>query len=542
MILDFNKIKETIKAGTPDWVSIARKYSKKLEVHINGIGTAEYLSQVTGYENDRQYRLREKYATSNKFVFENLLRPVDKVFSANGGSKLLNTKTEQSNKILSEKLSNLVEGYPVRKWIEQVQSNKYYTDPSGVCFFEWEGVETYPTFKNINSIRNYESDGRQIEWILFEPEKRIDAKGVELPGDFYRFVDDEKDYLIYVVDEHFTIIEDETFDNPWGYVPAFTNSNISDSTLSYHISPIDSVIELADHYLRTNSVKNIYEFLHGYPIFWAYVEPCRTCDGTGLYDGKTCHTCNGDGHTFTKDVSDIIKLKPPRTTDEPQLAPDVAGYVQPDLDVWREQREELDWLWGLMHFSMWGTAQQDQAENETATAAFIDVQPVNDRLNKFADAFEQTEKLVTDILGDFYLLENYNGASINYGRRFLVEPPDIIWKKYITAKKDGAPKVSLDYLLTQYYQSEFKDDVEGLITAQKGIKIEPFIHSTSAEINLLPVMNEDKLAKFYFNEFWRSLKQQDIILKDVEVLKAEFETYLMTKKVETKEEDERNIV
>ena len=182
-----------------------------------------------------------------------------------------------------------------------------------------------------------------------------------------------------------------------------------------------------------------------------------------------------------------------------------------------------------MHFTMWGTAVQD-GENKTATAAFIDVQPVNDRLNKFADAFEQTEKIMTDFVCKFYIRDNYEGASINYGRRFLVEPPDAIWNKYMEAKEKGSPKISLDYLLTQFYQSEFKDDFESMIVAQKGLKLEPFIHKTDEEINSLPVLQEDKLAKFYFNEFWKSLKSQDIILKDVEVLKNEFHTYLETKK------------
>jgi len=534
--LTIDEIKAIIQLGTPDWVRVARKQFNKLNVHINGIGTAEYLSHINGHENERQFQLRKDLATSNKFVFENLLRPVDKVFSANGGSTIVKTKSETSQKLLASKLSNVTNGFSVKKWIENIQSNKYYSDPSGIVFFEWSEGETYPTLKNIHCVRNYKSNGRLLDWVLFEPEKRVDESGVEKPGEYYRLVDDSYDYIIHVIDKDIRIIEDETFDNPWPKVPAIINSNVYDPTLTYHISPVDSVMDLADHYLRTTSVKNIYEFLHGYPIFWAYVEPCRRCDGTGLYNGNVCDICNGDGHTFTKDVSDIIKLKPPKSGDDPKIAPDVAGYIQPDLETWGEQRTELDWIWGLMHFTMWGTARQDKADNETATAAFIDVQPVNDRLNKFADAYEQTEQLMTDIIGFFYIRDNYQGSSVNYGRRFLVEPPDVIWKKYESAKEKGSPKISLDYLLTQFYQSEFKDDKENMIIAQKGIMIEPFIHKTDEQINLLPVNPEDKLAKFYFNEFWRTLKTQDIILKDTEQIKKDFESYLKTKKLENGQE------
>jgi hypothetical protein len=530
-ILTLDEIRDIIELGVPDWIKAARKETEKLQVHVNGINTAGYLDHITGYENSRQFLLRKQYATSNKFVFENLLRPVDKVFSATGGGTIIKTKTETSQKILSVKLDNITGGYSIRKWIENIQSNKYYSDPSGLIFFEWNKDETFPTLKNIFSIQNYSYDGRSIEWVLFEPFKKTNNEGVEQPGDFYRLVDDAKDYLIHVVDKDFTIVEDDTFVNPWGYVPAITNSNILDSTLSYYISPVDPVVELADNYLLSTSVKNIYQFLHGYPIFWAYVEPCRKCDGTGLYEGSECSMCHGDGHTFTKDVSDVIKLKPPKATDEPVLAPDVAGYVEPSNTTAPEMRTNIDWLWGLMHFTMWGTATQDKAENETATAAFIDVQPVNDRLNKFADAFEQTEKLMTNIIGKFYIRDNYEGASINYGRRFLVEPPDVIWKKYETAKEKGSPKISLDYLLTQFYQSEFKDDKKNMVIAQKGIRIEPFIHKTDEQINSLPVQDLDKTAKYYFNEWWRTLKSQDILLKDIKVLQEEFKEYLKTKKI-----------
>lgn len=530
MVKTFDEIKDLINAPHPVWVDLARKEEKKLNVHINGIGTTDYLKQIEGIENDRQYQLRIKTATSNKYIFENLLRPVDKVFSANGGSAHIQTKTDQSKQYLSEKVDNFNGGFSLRKWIEVIQSNKYYSSPSGLLFFEWKDLETWPTFKSIHAIKNYSKTGRKIDWVLFEGEKRKDSTGKEKPGEYFRFVDSDFDYLIYKLDTNIQLIEDETFENPFGFVPAITNSNVQDSTLTYNVSPVDSVIELADHYLRTNSVKNIYEFLHGYPIFWAIVESCRKCDGTGLYNGETCTKCNGDGHTFRKDVSDVLKIKPPRTNDDPKIAPDIAGYIQPDLETWREQRVELEWLYNLMSFAIWGTT-QERAENETATGAFIDVQPVNDRLNKFADAYEQTEKLLIDILGTFYIRENYEFSSVNYGRRFLVEPPDKIWDKYQKAKTAGSPKESLDYLLTSFYMSEFKDDKKSLSIALKGIDIEPFVHKTDEELNSLPVSDEDKKRKFYFNDFWKTVDIEIKLIKSVEELNKMFDEYILTKKL-----------
>jgi hypothetical protein len=183
---------------------------------------------------------------------------------------------------------------------------------------------------------------------------------------------------------------------------------------------------------------------------------------------------------------------------------------------------------------MWGTTHKT-SENETATAAFLDVQPVNDRLNHFADAFEQTEKLMTDIIGHFYIASNYEGCSINYGRRFLVESPDKVWEKYQNAREKGANKITLNYLLKQFYQSEYKNDYENLIVSEKGIKIEPFVHLTDEQVNNLPLTEIDKTGKFYFDEWWKNQKIEDIILKDIEKLKQEFNEFINQKQNERQE-------
>lgn len=524
MVLTEDQIKELIRAGEPKWIDEARKQHEKLEVHINGCDVAEYLQSINHYENARQYELRKTFATSNKYVFANLLRPVDKIFSAKGGNKTVSASTRAKEEKLKGYLSEVSPGYSITDWIQKVQSNKFYTDPNGLVFFEINNRKPEPTLKSIEKVFNYVAKGRLVEFVIFEPYKKpnIDAE-------FYRVVDDKFDYLFKKQGEVISKVEEETYPILFSKCPAIINSDILDYELKYKKSPVDDVIELADHYLNTSSVKNIYEFLHGYPIFWAYVQPCRKCDGTGLYEGDTCPKCGGEGHTFRKDVSDVIKLKPPKSTDEPILAPDVAGYVQPELEVWREQRNELDWIWGLMHFSMWGTALQEKVENETATAAFLDVQPVNDKLNFLTDSFESMEKLMTDFIGEFYLRESYKGSSINYGRRFLVESPDQIWNKYEKAREKGSPKVSLDYLLNQFYQAEFANDIESLTIALKGIKLEPFVHKSDEEISkLTEIKIEDKFRKYYFNEWFKSLKYEDILIKDSESLKTDFETFINT--------------
>ena len=514
-------IKQIILAGLPQWVIDAREQTKRLQVHINGIGVPEYLEQIDKYENDRQYELRKKYFTSNRFLFANLLRHVDKVFSAQGGSRFYGIEDEGQKSELLNHLNDIRHGKSLRKWIESVQSNKYYSDPCGLVFFEWTTDSCYPTLKGINNIFNYKAKGRGVEWVIFAPENTD-------KGDIYRVVDGKSDFTIRIHKEQVEVIE--KFENPWGFVPAIINSDRIAPTLDKHESPVEEIIELADHYLRTGSVKNIYEFLHGFPLFWAYAPKCNKCNGTGLYEGETCPNCQGDGNTFRKDVSDIIKLRPPSDSEEPKIAPDIAGYVEPATATWTNQRDELDWLWKLMHFTLWGTVTAEKADRETALGRFMDIQPVNDRLNKFTDAFEDLEEKMVNIIGAFHF-KNFVSATINYGRIYMIESPDDIWQRYKQARSEGSPKALLDYFLIQYYQSEFVNDSSKLLLYQKALKIEPFVHKTDEEI--IAIGDPNLITKkIYFNEWFVTLTEEQILMTDADKLIKMYEEFLNGKTIQ----------
>lgn len=520
-----------IQLGRPQWVDDARLEHKRLNVHINGgqAQTAAYLEAIDTIENSNQLHLRQKFLTTNKHALSNLSRPIDKVFSAKGGGNLYNTKTDARDKKLRNILSNVRHGKNIRNWIKDIQANKYYTDSAGLVFFEWNKKDTYPTIKSIQSIQNYESDGRELEWVLFEPIIEV-VDGKETENKLYRFVDDSKDYLIREKNNQFEVIEEETFKNPFGKVPAIINSDIINSELTHNESPFEVVVSLADHYLRTGTIKNLNEFLHGYPIFWRYLTDCKRCKGTGMISGNDCAYCNGTGVNLSKDVTDIIQLERP-TNEQPVLAPDVAGYVTPDITSWQEMRTEQEYIMALMELTMWGSKMQKDVNNETATAAFLNVQPVNDRLNSFSDAFEDMEKKMTDLIGVFYL-KNYEGSSINYGRRYLVELPEAIWNKYEKARREGVSKIALDYLMVQFYQAEYSNDIESLAIAQKGIKLEPFIHKTDEELVALPVSQEDKKAKIYFNEWFKSLDTLELLSRDINELSNLYSEFLTTKNID----------
>ena len=85
-------------------------------------------------------------------------------------------------------------------------------------FVEYKDKSAYPTYKSISTIRDYKTNGRGVDWVIFEPIKvEKDNKIVEK----VRVYDSEYDYMYLFENQTLTLIEEETFKNQWGYVPAY---------------------------------------------------------------------------------------------------------------------------------------------------------------------------------------------------------------------------------------------------------------------------------------------------------------------------------
>ena len=507
-----------------DNIRLATKHHKKLNMHVNGVGVVAYLDKIEKYETQAKLELRQQVARSNRAIFSSLLRPFDKVFSAKGGSTdyLLKGAAEKN---MIEKMDNVADGLSMRKWVENKWTNKFVTDPNGIIFIEVDGVKAYPTYKAITVIHDYVmKDGTGFEYLILEPDKYHWMKD---GSTYYRVVDDKWDYMIEYKGQTVTILWDYTYVNRFGEVPARTNSDLFDPTNDIKASPIDASIELADEYLRDTSIHSIYKFLHGYPIFWAYLPDCPICNGTGKVEGKPCSVCSATGKKLKKDVSDIVSLTIPEG-DEQKVSPDVAGYVAPDLPTWSQQVEELNWLYRGLEFTIWGVYTRDTTGERTAFETAIDAQPINDRLNKFTDSAEMVERWAVKMIGRYYS-SNYTGASINYGRRFLIEPADMILNKLGEAIAKGLPETTTMYYQKQYYHTEFANNTRQLAKYLKLIDVEPWPFQSIKEVKEMELSDEDYLRKVYYQEWLASLTEEEILTTDKNKLVEKLTNYVKDK-------------
>lgn len=520
MVLTTEQLKDILKnRPNATVINAAINQSKKLKAHITGIGKDDFLTQITGLENSKQLELRKTYSRSNKDIFARIHRPEDKIFSAKGSSHYYEI-AESSKALFSERLLDVYNGFSSRKWVEVFAMQYLHIDPMGLVFMEVKDNKTYPTYKSSYNIFDYKLKGRDLEYVIFKTQKQNE----------FRVVDDNEDKIVKWDGETLVTLTDNIYPNYYKKVPAIIISDILNKDSEYFTSPDWEIIEIADEYLRECSVKSIYKLRHGFPKAWQYVTVCNTCKGSGMFKGETCESCNGMGKAITKDTSEVVTLPIP-LEGQPTIAPNVAGYVSPDIAGWTKMSDELLQLENLMNQTYWGTHQKEDTSNETATGRFIDVQPVNDRLSKFSKWASNIETFIADSIGKIEFENSFKKANINYGTRYLIETPDEVWNKYEKARKSGAPISTLDDLLLEYYESKYQNNSVLLVKYIKLMKIEPFVHQTIIECKNTVVNTADYNAKLYFSEWLNSIDESNILNKTITELSKMLTDYVNQKQI-----------
>jgi hypothetical protein len=498
-------------------IKIGREMQKELTALVEGDGFKDLLiNRIEKIEGQDKSIARKKYSRSIVDLFERLLLPISNVYNSTGGSKFYEITSETLKAKFFDLITNVRGGKTIQGYVEETATQLYHIDPNGLIFMEYDSDKWIkPVYKPTTSILSYEYTGQQVDVVLFEPEKTEN-------GLLYRLVDGKKDYTFLLSGERYILIEDKTFEHPFNGVPAIIISNIEKVNANIRLSPISKVTELAKEYARDQSIKTIYKFLNGFPIHWRYVTQCRDCHGAKKTGEGTCKTCDGHGYYKSKDVTDMVTLPVPEG-DQPKLAPDIAGHINPSIEVWDKYDNEIDMLEKVANKTIWGSFMVE-GQNETATGRWIDVQPVINKLNKYSDWAEFVEFKMSQW---YYQWLNPNStdiiAAISYGRRFIVDSQDVILDKYKEAKEKGANASVLDKLLTEYITSKYKNDGRGLREELLKLRLEPHVHLSIIETNDVFGRNEAN-KKSLFSKWWKSLDMDDKI-KDADQLSKDFDKW-----------------
>jgi hypothetical protein len=515
-----DKIRSYPKA--PEWVIKSREAHKELKALKTGENFNELLiKKFEKIESSDRQVARNKYSKDIRDLFSRVYQPRDNVFRAAGGS-VTDTYSSEANK---KKYLEAARNYKGQKTIKQYLADSFFdladVDPNGLIFTEYVAdTKIYPTYKSINDIRVYESDGQLCDYVIFEP---VDVTVSNRPLKKWRVVDDKKDYSIIQDGDTYYPDEEGTFDHPFGLVPSVILSGKQKTGSELRTSELFPIIKLSETYSIDKSVYTIYNLQCGFPDRWRYEKTCRTCHGTGKTGGgDSCGSCGGK----TRDVTDVNVLETPREDDP--ILPAMSGFVSPDFEYLTLTRASLQEQEDKIDSTVWGTKRISEGGNETATGRFIDVQPVMNKLTTDSDTVEwvynQLSIYIQSWINNGEIIDNQFYVSL--GNRFIIESQDVLIDRYSKSRIDGDNVVILDKALDEVLLAKYQNNPESLKKAQKKRIVEPYVHNSITEVNEI-FGSREAAKKVLFVQFW----EQADISKEADVLVREFETFFNTSKL-----------
>lgn len=500
----------------PLWVVTAREYHKDWKALYYGEDFREKLLRIEHIESEKRAEARKKYSRPIKDLCEKHTRPIDSVYSAIGGSKNYPglTNENQKRKFL-ETIANLRENKSLEKWLETYWAKDLYiVDPSGLIFLEYFGTEWIkPTYKSIQSIRNYECNGQKLNWLLFEP---LIDEDIE----YYRYVDNENDLTIQVKGDKASIVQEKSFQHPFGTVPALTCSNIQRLGMDGKLSPFDKIKEDLEEYLRDQGVLSIYKYKN---IISIPVRPgiiCNECRGTGKIDHQECRTCNGTGEIMRKDVTDEIIIPIDITADNVNFPQNIGYYLQPDLDTAKYYEENLEKKAMSQYDTLWGITIERETQ-QTATEVMINAQPKIHKLNEWSDVAQYMEYEFTEMIANWMFPNKNKSANVStiyYGRVYLIRTTEQIMEELTKAIKDGLPDSIKHKIYVEYITTKFKNDPEVLMDELKKSHLEYWPFYNVKEVSDYLGMDAAR-KKMLFTDWWETLNDEEKIKSEEELEK-----------------------
>jgi hypothetical protein len=566
-------------------ISKAQAMNSKLMMHLYGQNVNAFMKQDNYFENADVYKSRVEKPMSNKDLWERILNEESIIFAARGGSARFNLSKEQEEQF-NAVLSNVRYNISLRKWIETFALPAYRSDPMGLIFIEVEQLlqvdgqpintpKCYPTYKSIQSIHDYQPNGRTLEYVCFhlfvnelaeygindkEESANISnpnnaAPNQEKKSAYYRFVDSEKDVIVKQSNGKVIVVSEPIMSQPNpvandrfnGRVPAFIISDlIHFDDPNCFASPISQIVELADGFLYDRSIRDLQKKYHGFAKTFEPLVVCSTCSGVGQVKGSACPDCTipgqnqGTGYKLKTKVGDVLRFPMKDLLENTGFdVKKIFGYVAPPIDTWDKQDLNLVQTEQLIYYSYWGCAQtktvqgpqQQKDAEETATKTEANLRPKYARLNKTCDWVQTTINDVANLMGLFWFDTAWKGANIIMSRNFILESPEDLLEDYLEARKENAPDFILDELMMKYINANFQDNPLELAKMIKLFEVNPFVHATVKEVEDSPIItDEEKLMKRYFSEWSDSKKAIEIIDKPIEALKADLRAYAATKK------------
>jgi len=508
-----------------DRIARGREIKEDHELVVCGIGLKEYLRKIEGFETEKLFELKKNLIKERIVpIYDTNTKPMNKIFSANGGSTKILIEDEKKLQDFEEKIKTLKKnGYGVEKWMELIWKTKVNIDPNGIAFLEMEKEipdSPYLTYKAITDIYDYDYTNLLLDYVIFEPieiKEKSKIKLLALLGinerynKSYRVVDDALDYEIFTDGKNWVVNQENTIPNYFGKTPGIILSTALDDKTNARNTYIFKSLSLAFEWIQDYSINVVYKTKQAFPYVGAVASACPECKGEGDLKGVKCERCSGTGETQSRDVSEVRSIPVNPETGEVMLKGNIAQFIQPDLNTCTKQEETMKMEEESIYSTTWGGVSDVSKTNKNEKTAFeisILREPETAKLNTISSNAELVTNSIIGLLGKLFYPDDFKGVEKRFGRRYDIKSTDELLEIYENGVKEGLAVTILNRMLLDYYQSFFKNSPDLLARQIKLMDIEPFLHNKMMDAEKLAISGKkdvDYIIKLnltrYLNKF-----------------------------------------
>lgn len=521
-------------------LDVARKNSAEIHMYVTGEKLKENIEALPYFEKDELTRLRKKLSRTTKDIFDRLLAPCDKVFTALGGYESYGLDKEKEREFVMF-LNNIRNGMTTKEWVHNIAFMAKFVDPMSLTYIEIDSNgNPYPTYKSTAVIVDYKLNGRIPEYVILElsnEDKEVLSQftNVDTTLKYYRAVDELNEYFIEFKGEESKLVY--TINHNLGYIPAKVNGDKYIFNSKYIASDLEPLMELVQDYFNDNSSKSLFKKYQMHAKEWSIASDCTQCKGEGVFGGEDCNRCNGTGREPSVKVAQSLSI--PLNEDGSMSVPTPPmGYVVPPTESWQMINEELERLKKDIYDTFYDCQVGLQtaginysgnnnvgSEQRTATEVILNEKHKEPTLKKISVWAADIHKFIADCCKKI-LYNASSGSSVSYGNKFVLYEPQALMETYITLKREKAPITLLDDTLMSIYDAEYTNNPLQLKKHIILMGVEPLIHNSLSEVMEMNVSGELKYQKLAYSDWVKTKTDGEIILSTEDELRKDFYTFV----------------
>ena len=433
---------------------------------------------------------------TNGFVDE-MYRELQRVFAGRNASSTLSFNNTKDRDDCEYYLQDVL-GFP-KTWEYDIwEASKH--KPNSLLVIDLPKVqkstkpEPYYYILDIESVIDYDYDNQKgvFEWVMFRTDENelafFDAYSVRV------FKTREKSPF------QIESLVHEGIHN-LGYTPVTSvlRDSIDLDTKEFKVSPLTKELSNLDWYLFQLFSKRQLDLYAAYPIYSGYARDCdyessaARCDGGFLRGNEGNYMIDGSGELakcpackskIPNGAGSYIEIPMPDGENIPDLRNPIT-ITPADIDSLKYNVDESERLRNAIFTSVTGIGggtgviQKASVTSSQVEASFDSKTSV---INDMKVTIEALKKFTTDTICRLRYGSTYLSCSHDLGNEFYLKTTEDLYKKYKTAKENGASEAELEMINEQIVEVEHKNNPLQLQRIYILKHLEPYRHLSVDEV------------------------------------------------------------